>query len=290
MPKSEIIKPAVCIPIHTSNLNKYEIISIKSHIFKLNSHDIFLLIPESKKNKIISTLEKNEISNSYFKIHAVKDSYLNHLDNYQILLLSTEFYKFYKSYSHILIAQMDAYTFTDQLLKWCKSEWDYIGAPIYYFDKSSEPFYFCCGDGGFTLRSIKKTLEVLSKNPVIYKFDDFKNESKKYNFKGKIVFFLKFIATKLLRKDRLKRKFINTKIEWILRKSYIFINEDVSYGNFLPKYLPSFKVADFHDSIKFSIATKVNESLRILDFQLPFGAHAWWRNEKNLKAWEKYIK
>ena len=43
--KDQKIKPSVCIPIYKSELNKFEIISIKSHIFKLKSHDIFLLVP-----------------------------------------------------------------------------------------------------------------------------------------------------------------------------------------------------------------------------------------------------
>ena len=74
----KVIKPVVCIPIHTSKLNKYEIISIKSHVNKLKDHDIFILLPKSKKNKIISVLEKNKISQSKYKTHQVKDTYLNH--------------------------------------------------------------------------------------------------------------------------------------------------------------------------------------------------------------------
>ena len=57
----KFIKPAVCIPIHTSNLNKYELISIKSHIFKLQAHDVFLLLPNSKVSSIISVLERNNL-------------------------------------------------------------------------------------------------------------------------------------------------------------------------------------------------------------------------------------
>ena len=290
MIKKEDIKPVVCIPIYKSELSEYELISIKSHIFKLKSHDIYLLLPSSKIVDIISTLTKNNIDESFYRIHKVEDYYLDRIDNYNNLLLNLEFYEFYKSYSHILIAQMDAYTFSDQLIKWCNSDWDYIGAPIYYWNKYSNPYYFCCGDGGFNLRSIKKTIEVLKKNPIIYKFDDFKIESKDYNLKGKVILFFKFLVTKLLRKDCLKRPFIKSRLDEILRKFYIFINEDVSYGKLLPKYLPCFKVASFDDSIKFSIASKVKETLQILEFQLPFGAHAWCRNEENLRAWRKYIK
>ena len=49
MSKVQKLKPSVCIPIYKSELNKFEIISIKSHIFKLKAHDIFLLVPNLKK-------------------------------------------------------------------------------------------------------------------------------------------------------------------------------------------------------------------------------------------------
>ena len=289
MGSQKVIKPVVCIPIHTSCLNRYEIISIKSHIFKLQAHDVFLLVPISKIKSIISVLEENNIPRHLYKIHQVKDNYLNHSDNYQILMLSIEFYSFYKNYTHILIAQMDAYTFSDKLINWCKKEWDYIGAPLYYKGQDRVHDFFCCGVGGFSLRSIKNTLEVLTKNPTIYKFHDFKKQAKVYNFKGKSILFLKYIATKLLKKDRLKRSFITSKLDKSLRRLYIFINEDISYAYYLPKYLDSFKVADFDDSIKFSIDSHVNLSLEILDFVLPFGAHSWFTNQKNLIAWDKYI-
>ena len=35
MNETLLIKPSICIPIYKSELNKFEIISIKSHIFKL---------------------------------------------------------------------------------------------------------------------------------------------------------------------------------------------------------------------------------------------------------------
>jgi len=292
MNSQKTIRPAVCIPIHTSKLNKYEIISIRSHVYKLKDHDIFILIPESKKDRIVSVLKKNQISPDTYKIHQVRDIYLSHSDNYQILMLSPKFYNFYKSYTHILIAQMDAYTFSDQLISWCEKKWDYIGAPLFFNGHNwSNDFWYGEGGGvgGFSLRSIKKTLEVLNQNPTIYKFDDFILQTKYYNFKGKFILFLKYIATKVLRKDKLRKSFITSTLDKNLRRLYIYINEDLCYSYYLPKYLSSFKVADFDDSIKFSIDGHVNESLEILDFVLPFGAHAWFTNQENLIAWDKYI-
>ncbi len=283
------IKPSVCIPVHTAKLNKYEIISIRSHFSKLKNHDIFILIPESKKNKIISVLEKNKIYRSAYKIHEVKDIYLNHSDNFQILMLKPEFYNFYKSYTHILLAQMDAYTFSDQLISWCKKDLHYIGAPCYYYDRNWTNKLYFCGVGGFSLRSIKKTLEVLKKNQDIYKFNDFIIQSKNHNFKGKLILFLKYVATKVLRKDRLRRSFIKSKLDKFLRGLYIFINEDEIYGYYLPKYNASFKVGNLNQSKNFCLNSNVKNLLKNIAPKYPFGAHAWFNYPENLKEWRKHI-
>ena len=135
MGNGAFINPVVCIPIHTSKLSKYEVISIKSHLSKLKSHDVFVLVPKSKKIEIISVLETNNIPQSSYKIHQVKDYCLRNADNFQLLMLTRNFYLFYKQYSHILIAQIDAYTFSDELIKWCKTGFDYIGAPCFAYEK-----------------------------------------------------------------------------------------------------------------------------------------------------------
>ena len=124
-------------------------------------------------------------------------------------MLSSEFYLFYESYTHILIAQIDSYTFSDELIKWCKSGFHYIGAPCYKYKKYWINELSFCGVGGFSLREIKKILEVLEKNPVIFNFNDFLNYSKNFNFKGRFLFFLKYLITKILKKDRLKRNIKN---------------------------------------------------------------------------------
>ncbi len=289
MEKEKNINPVVCIPIHTSKLNKFEIISIKSHIKQLNKYDIFILIPKSKQKNILNTLKKNDINESLLRFHLVDDFHMKSSDNYQLLLLSPIFYLFYNSYSHILIAQIDAYTFSDQLIKWCESGWDYIGAPCFKYDKYWTNKLLFCGVGGYSLRSIEKTLEVLSINPRIFKLADFLEYSGKYNFKGKIIMLIKFILTKILRKDLLKKDPKNNKFSSKIRNFFIFINEDISYCHYLPRYINSFKVADLEDSRKFCIDWNVKEQLNAISPNLPFGAHAWFTYPENLKIWKQYI-
>ena len=285
----DLIKPVVSIPIHTSNLNKYELISIKSHIFNLKDHDIYLVIPKSKKKRIIAALGSNKIPRSLYKIHQVEDYCLKSSMNYQLLMLSSSFYLFYESYTHILIAQIDAYTFSDELLKWCRRGYHYIGAPCYKYGKNWLDELSFCGVGGFSLREIKKTLEVLEKNPVIFTFNEFLEYSKNFNFRGRCVLLLKYLITKILKKDCLNR---NVKTHAFLskfRRFFLFINEDVSFAHYLPKCEPSFIVANLNDSMHFSIDWNVENSLKQISSPYPFGAHAWFTYPENLKQWKKHI-
>ena len=290
MRKDQHLKPYVCIPIYKSELNKFEIISIKSHIFKLKAHDIFLLVPKSKKNEIILKLTNNNIPDSLYRIHEVKDYCLERYEHYNYLLLSPSFYKFYKSYSHILIAQIDAYTFSDKLLEWCNCELDYIGAPCYRYEKYWTNNLFFCGVGGFSLRSIDNTLKLLEKNPIIFKFNDLKRYCKGRNFKGKFVIFLKFIFTKIFRKDRLKRDIKFHRLTSSFINLFIILNEDVTYAYYLPKYCDDFKVAKFNQSLNFCIDCNVKKLLKKISCGEPFGAHAWFTYPENFKEWSKIIK
>lgn len=288
--KNLFINPSVCIPIYKSDFNEFEIISIKSHIFKLKAHDIFLLVPKSKKNKIILSLRKNNIPDILYRIHEVKDYVLERYEHYNYLLLSPSFYQFYKSYSHILIAQIDAYTFSDRLIDWCRCELDYLGAPCYEFDKYWTNNLIFCGVGGFSLRSIDNTLKVLKQNPIIFKFHDLKRYLEKSNLKGKVVLCFKYMITKILRKDRLKRDIKIHRHTSIFQKFFIFLNEDISYGYYLPKYQNHFKVGDFEKSSNFCIDWNVNYLLKNISAPEPFGAHAWFTYPENLEEWKKVIK
>ena len=112
-------------------------------------------------------------------------------------------------------------------------------------------------------KDIKKTLECLEEDPVIFTFSDLVElaEIGKYNFKGKFVLFIKFILTKIFRKDRLKRDIKLRSSTSKFKKFFIFINEDACYAYYLPKYKESFIVGNLKDSMSFCIDCNVEKQL-----------------------------
>lgn len=85
------------------------------------------------------------------------ENYFKSIDGYNKLMLSPSFYKAFSNYEYILIYQLDAWVFKDELQHWCNQKYDYIGAPIYQNNK-----LIGIGNGGFSLRKVDYCLKVLA--------------------------------------------------------------------------------------------------------------------------------
>src|SRR5262249_41021730 len=82
---------------------------------------------------------------------------------YNRLLKRPLLYRMFSSYEFILVHQLDAFVFRDELSDWCQKGFDYVGAP--WFDgfgacTEDSPF-IGVGNGGLSLRNTKSALRVL---------------------------------------------------------------------------------------------------------------------------------
>jgi hypothetical protein len=92
---------------------------------------------------------------------------------YSSLLMSAAFYATFASYEFILIHQLDAFVFRDELSEWCKRGYDYVGAPWFDVEWLVEcrPMWpretrdNVVGNGGFSLRRVAPALELLTEQP-----------------------------------------------------------------------------------------------------------------------------
>ena len=102
--------------------------------------------------------------------------------SYSSLMLSREFYHRFLAYRYLLLHQLDAFVFRDELLSWCAHGYDYIGAPWIgeSFPNSESrrqglPFWIrsrlfrflppldhSVGNGGFSLRRVKTMYRALT--------------------------------------------------------------------------------------------------------------------------------
>jgi hypothetical protein len=101
--------------------------------------------------------------------------FFSNTSTYSRLLLWAGFYQAFASYEFVLIHQLDAFVFRDELAGWCARGYDYIGAP--WIDCSwlaearlgwpRETRDNVVGNGGFSLRRIAPALKLLTRMPEV---------------------------------------------------------------------------------------------------------------------------
>ena len=78
--------------------------------------------------------------------------------------MSSCFYSSFLDYDFMLIYQLDALVFSDELMAWCQKDYSYIGAPWIEVPpsgkktgyKASQLLYQKVGNGGLSLRKVKQ--------------------------------------------------------------------------------------------------------------------------------------
>lgn len=245
----------ITIPLYKETLNSNELISLNRIRQLFKDYQLVFLAPDQldlSTNKIF--LNNSKISVKYFE-----KKYFSSIQGYNKLLLSPFFYKLFLDYEFILIYQLDAFIFQNNLHEWCTKSYDYIGAPWYdtsnsfrfyqKMAKSNNLFINCLknridfnkgekihvGNGGLSLRKVKT----------------FYNISK----------WLQFIEPNLFKYK---------------------INEDFVWSILVTKYFKKFRVPTFEEALKFSVEENPKTSLELLGGNLPFGCHAWEKHDINV--------
>lgn len=150
-------KVVIVIPVYKDTLNEFEKISLMQVKKVLGKYPIIFVAPEGVKFSYFS--EGNGI------VHCPKH-FFESVKSYSRLMLSPDFYKVFSNFDYMLIYQLDAFVFSDQLEYFCSLGYDYIGATwSYLFARKlnfNEKKYVCqVGNGGFCLRNIKACYDVL---------------------------------------------------------------------------------------------------------------------------------
>jgi hypothetical protein len=186
-------------------------------------------------------------------------------------MLSDTFYKQFLAYKYILIYQLDAFAFKDDLSYWCKQGYDYIGAPwiIQYKypdfvkalkskiqhklhtrfnvqkDGLPSPMQFerKVGNGGFSLRRVSKFHELSIS--------------------------------------------MHQQMEAYLTRDEHRFNEDVFWSIEVNRKQKRLHIPSYKTALKFSMEMSPKDGMEMNHNELPFGTHAW---DKNLDFWRPFFK
>lgn len=155
---------AIVIPIYKTLISTEEKLSFVQCTKVLASYPIILVAPMSLN---VSAYE--ELSSKHIAIKRFDDAFFKDIAGYNKLLTSKRFYQAFNLYDYILLYQLDAWVFKDDLRYWIEQEYDYIGAP--WLDAPpilsgkkplvnlSKRLVNQVGNGGFSLRKIASHLK-----------------------------------------------------------------------------------------------------------------------------------
>ncbi|RYE27216.1 MAG: hypothetical protein EOP45_01930 [Sphingobacteriaceae bacterium] len=258
-------KVAVVIPCYRNTISAYEKIALQQCESILSAYPKIIIKPNhltlSDETKIVSVSAIENFDEHYFASIA----------GYNRLMLTPEFYARFIDYEYILIYQLDAFVFSDELTYWCNADIDYIGAPwirpthdksnietlelkvkSYLYTRynvhrkglpSDKQFINKVGNGGFSLRRVKVFHDItLSMQP---------------------------------------------KIHFYLSSNNFHYNEDAFWSIEVNRKKRILNIPFYKTALKFAFEFHPERAYNLNHQQLPFGCHAW---DKQVDFWRPIFK
>ena len=264
---------SIVIPVYKESLDKYEELSFRQCLKILHGYPIYLV---TYQELIISAYEQiAKDYNIFLKKVLFPKSFFESVSGYNNLMMQRKFYSSFSTHKYILIYQLDAFVFKDELAYWCNLGYDYIGAPVEspWFEKCNsekdEAIVWCVGNGGFSLRKVDYFLKVLSwrlplmktKINSFFKYSELKKIANFFGWENTIGYYINL-------KDKL--------------------NEDVFYtvylkDSYVPPRLPSVETAAL-----FAFEKSPSYMFDMTGQRMPFGCYAYLKYEYEL-FWKKHI-
>lgn len=261
-------KVIITIPVYSTDLSYIEKNTLKNNVDKLKNYDIAIIYPESLDISGIIELQRNNISLVRFSDHSFSS-----VEGYNKLLRSSAFYSGFSGYEYLLILQLDAFVFQNDLERFCDKEYDYWGAPwidfelinyrflrtvlpLFHKSRYLRPFRnvfgnkYLVGNGGLSLRKVATHLQVATKYDTL--IQEFEKDYDKWIEGG---------ATSMM--------------------------EDVFWALFVPHFYPEYKVAPWQEAIDFSFEMNPRKAYKLNGNKLPFGCHAFAKVDPDF--YKKYI-
>lgn len=264
---------SITIPIYKSSLTTIEICSLEQCFKVLGGYPICLITHINLDLTVYKRVA--ELYGINLKIEYFDEKFFANIDGYNNLMLNALFYKRFEKFEYMLIYQLDAWVFKDELLEWCTKGFDYIGSPWFKNQGTHEEGekLWLVGNGGFSLR--------------------------------KVCYFINcFTSTKNLRNYKQLKQNCVTKADWIklplrllgIKNSVKHLvgyfegvfNEDLIYCMCLQNTQFEPKLPNVMEGLKFSFERSPSYLFELNNSELPFGCHAFEKNEFE-SFWSKHI-
>lgn len=231
----------VVIPIHMPEPTALEKISLAQTLKVLHKYPITF---QAKEGLDTTWYENFCAGKATVRFERFK---WNGFREYTDLMLSPKFYQRFTAYKYILICHLDVFVFRDDLDKWCRRGYDYVGSVIYNTSWANLPTRLgkllmlgkpdYVANGGFGLRKVQSFIK---------------------------------LTTSLS---------VRTKIA-IWKSRYEFYQDDIFLSQLLPKIASWFKIPPKPIAQEFGAAFELWDEKDVPfrpdhEPSLPFGVHGW---------------
>jgi hypothetical protein len=258
-------KVAIVIPFYRNSISEFENIALQQCKKVLANYPVIAIKPQS-----LVLPEKAQVLNLK-NVISFDDEYFKGKKGYNSLMLSDTFYKAFLNYEYILVYQLDAFVFKDELSYWCSLIYDYIGAPwlrrkgytnpvkdkayafkyylhtIFNIKKQNIPtieqFHNKVGNGGFSLRRVKKFYDLSVK--------------------------------------------LRSRAQAYLSQDDDRYNEDAFWSIEVNRHYKRLRIPPYKIGVKFSVEFEPRRALALNNGELPFGCHGW---DLHLDFWPPVFK
>ena len=256
MKPSTPVSVNVILPVYKPQLTDYERISLTQCLRILGSYPIWLAAPHS-----LDVSAYREIAPD-LQVKTFDDAYFAGLEGYNRLMLSEEFYQAFADREYMLIHQLDAFVFQDDLAYWCGQNYDYVGAPwLRDRDFTGWPDRL-----DFIIRQQVATWLNLKKEDGITP-----REIINLNGVGNGGLTLRRVSAMVRCLKRFKQKI--AEYERITMHQY---HEDVFWGIEVNRYWPHLSIPAYRKALHFSVEFFPKWAVEHYNHgKLPFGCHAW---------------
>lgn len=258
--RGDLNKTIVVVPVYTTGLSEVEKKTLINNIEVLDCFQFAIVKPLSLKIDFDKLGLKSEYHNR-ITVLDFDDHFFSSVDGYNRLLLSRFFYERFFDYEYILICQLDAFIFKNELENWVAKKYDFIGAP--WTEKESDLLLSTLLVG--KLRWMRGAIKI---NKIIFGKKDFS------------------IGNGGLSLRNVKKSIL------ALRRCQAFAakwkqNEDLFWSIIVPVIFPFFKVPSLKEGLGFAIEKNPEYFFSLNGNRLPFGCHAW--EKHNPSFWRQYI-
>jgi len=162
--KTTAPKAAVLVPFYQEEPAENEKKSFLNLLDCIQDSPVILCCPESLNTDTMLALAGEQGRD--IQIERFADESFSSVRSYNLLMLHKTFYERFLQYDYVLIHQLDAWVFANELKTWCQKDYDYIGSPWFFrFGDATETSRMLpwAGNGGFSLRRVKAMLSVIEK-------------------------------------------------------------------------------------------------------------------------------